>query len=123
MLGLTAAQVIIIHDDVIGPHELQGIAKDKSLDAAIGRIDTRMSYGLIGDIFDFAACYATFIASAHVFHDANKRTAFASMDTILALNGVELDYDTQAAGDMIIKIVTHQADENDLASWLRAHQI
>lgn len=52
----------MIHDDVIGPHEPQGIAKDNSRDAAIGRIGTRMSYGLIGDIFDFAACYAASVA-------------------------------------------------------------
>lgn len=119
MIGLTPDQVIMIHDDVIKPHELQGLAPDKSLVAAIDRIDKRIDYSLMTDVYQLAACYAAFIAQAHAFNDANKRTAFAAMDTILALNQIELAYDPETAGDMIIKIVTGQADENDLAAWLR----
>jgi death-on-curing protein len=119
MIGLTPDQVIMIRDDVIKPHELQGLALDKSLAAAIDRIDRRIDYGLLTDVFQLAACYAAFIAQAHAFNDANKRTAFAAMDTVLALNRIELTYDTQIAGDMIIKIVTGRTDENDLAAWLR----
>ena len=119
MIGLTPEQIILIHDDVIGPHELQGLAPDKSLHAAIDRIDNRIAYSLIVDVYQLAACYATFIAQAHAFNDANKRTAFAAMDTILVLNNIDLVYETETAGDMIIKIVTGSADENDLATWLR----
>lgn len=119
MIGLTPDQVIMIHDDVIKPHELQGLEPDKSLAAAIDRIDRRIDYALMTDVYQLAACYAAFIAQAHAFTDANKRTAFAAMDTILVLNQIELTYDPKTAGDMIIKIVTGQADENDLAAWLR----
>ena len=71
-------------------------------------------------MFTLAACYAAFIAVAHAFNDANERTAFAAMDTILALNGVELDYgSSEEAGDMIIKVVLGLADEAILADWLR----
>jgi len=119
VIGLTAEQVIVIHDDIIESHELQGLAPDKSLEAAIGRIDNRIGYGLITDVYQLAACYAAFIAKAHAFNDANKRTAFATLDTVLALNGIELAFEAEAAGDMIIKVVTDLADENDLAAWLR----
>ena len=120
LIGLVAEQVIMMHDDVIKPHELQGLAPDKSLVAAIDRIDKRIDYALINDVYQLAACYAAFIAQAHAFNDANKRTAFAAMDSILALNQIDLVYDPKTAGDMIIKIVTGQADENDLAAWLRS---
>ncbi|RJG02062.1 type II toxin-antitoxin system death-on-curing family toxin [Noviherbaspirillum sedimenti] len=119
MIGLTEAHVIMIHDDVINSNELQGLASDKSLASCIDRIDKRIDYALIGDVYHLAACYAAFIAQAHAFNDANKRTAFAAMDMILALNGIELEYDPVIAGDMIISIVTGQVDENDLAAWLR----
>ena len=119
MICLSPAQIILIHDDVIGPHELQGLAVDKSLDGAIDRIDKRIEYGLIINVYQLAACCASFIAQAYAFNDANKRTAFATMDTVLALNHIDLVYEAEMAGDIIIKIVTGRADENDLAVWLR----
>ena len=117
---LSAAHVIYIHQTVIKPNELQGQAPDKSVEAVVERVLNRVRYGQIQDVFELAACYAAFIAVAHAFNDANKRTAFATMDTILALNGIELDYGNPAhAGDMIIKIVLGEINEQDLAVWLR----
>ena len=119
MKYLTAQQITRIHDSVIHPHELQGEAPDKSIIAAIGRVENRLAYGLINDVFALAACYA--IAVAHAFNDANKRTAFAAMDTLLALNGIELDYgNPEQAGGMIIKVVLGEVDELGLAEWLRS---
>lgn len=120
MRVLSAVDIIHIHDTVIHSHELQGEAPDKSVEAVITRVLNRFEYGLIPDVFTLAACYAAFIAVAHAFNDANKRTAFAAMDTILALNGVELDYgSSEEAGDMIIKVVLGEVDEAILADWLR----
>ncbi|HPE59891.1 MAG TPA: type II toxin-antitoxin system death-on-curing family toxin [Thiolinea sp.] len=120
MRYLSAADVVQVHDDVIHPHELQGEAAGKSISSVIGRIETRLSYGLIDDVFSLAACYGASIAIAHAFNDANKRTAFACMDTVLAINGIELTYpDTETAGDWMRHIVLGQRDENDLAKWLR----
>ena len=117
---LSAQDVIYIQRTVIHPHELQGQAPDKSVDAVVGRVLNRFRYGQITDVFELAACYAAFIAVAHAFNDANKRTAFTTMDTILALNGVELDYgNPKEAGDMIIKVVLGEIDEYALADWLR----
>ena len=121
MRFLSAQDVVLIHDDVIHAHELQGEAPDKSVEAVIARVLNRFEYGLITDVFELAACYAAFIAVAHAFNDANKRTAFAAMDTLLALNGIELDYgNPEQAGGMIIKVVLGEVDELGLAEWLRS---
>lgn len=121
MKYLTAPQITRIHDSVIHPHELQGEAADKSIVATIARVENRLVYGLIHDVFELAACYASVIAVANAFNDANKRTAFAAMDTVLALNGIELTFPSEVeAGDMIRKIVLGEIDEGDLADWLRA---
>jgi death-on-curing protein len=116
---LTTADVVRIHESVINPHELQGLAADKSIDAVVARIENRMNYGLITDVFDLAACYAICIGVAHAFNDANKRTAFAAMDTVLALNGIELSFSEEEAGDMVRAAVLGRADEKDMAAWLR----
>ena len=120
MRFLSAGDVVLIHDAVIHAHELQGEAPDKSVESVIARVLNRLEYGLVGDVFELAACYAAFIAVAHAFNDANKRTAFAAMDALLAVNGVELDYGSpEDAGDMIRKVVVGELDELGLGDWLR----
>ena len=79
------------------------MAGDKSLDAVLARIENRMTFGMISDEFDLAACYACFLAVGHVFNEANKRTAFACMDVCLSLNDTEIIYDCEAAGNLIIR--------------------
>lgn len=119
MVFISATDVIDIHDLVISPNELQGLAKNKSVEAIIARIDNRISYGMIHDVYELAACYACYIAVGYAFHDANKRTAFACMDICLALNGIELSYETVEAGDQIIRATQGIVDEVELAAWLR----
>lgn len=115
--------MVEIHDLVISENELQGMAGDKSLEAVIARIENRMSFGMINDEFDLAACYACFLAVGHVFNDANKRTAFASMDVCLSLNGIELNYDHAEVGDSIVKAAQRIVDEIELSAWLRVQAL
>jgi hypothetical protein len=64
---LTADQVISIHEGVIQLNELQGMARNKLIEAVLGRIENRLAYGLIGDAFDLTASYACYIAVGHCF--------------------------------------------------------
>jgi death on curing protein len=111
--------VVLIHDAVISDHELQGLAVDKSLDAALDRVRNRLQYGFISDVFDLAACYATFLAKSHCFNDANKRTAAAVLFFILSANEVEIDFSGFDLGDWIIEIASDKKSEIELAHWLR----
>ncbi len=120
MRYITAEQVVAIHERVILSHELQGAADNRPVEAVIGRIENRLSYGLIVDVYDLAACYACFIAVGHCFHDANKRTAHTAMQLILKLNGTQLDYDIKSIGDMIIKAAQGIIEETELAAYLRS---
>ena len=76
---LDSDMVMLIHEEVINDHELQGVAGNNSLDAVLNRVENRIQYGLIVDVFDLAATYAAVIAVGHVFNDANKRTAYRTM--------------------------------------------
>jgi death-on-curing protein len=115
----TVEMVIAIHDDVLNPGELPGLALDKSLAGALGRVENRMAYGLINDVFDLAAAYAVAISQGHCFNDGNKRTAFRCMEAALGMNGVILDLDTVEVGNIIIRTAQRQLDEGELAEWLR----
>ncbi len=116
---LTPDLVRAIHDEVLNPGELAGEARDKSLEGALGRVDNRLAYGMIGEIFDLAAAYAVAVATGHVFNDANKRTAFRVMNAALAFNGVRIAWDVDEIGPLIVAVAQGAVDEMDLAAWLR----
>lgn len=117
---LRSVDVLNIHAKVINPQELQGLAGNKSLEAIIHRIENRIQYGLIGDVYDLAATYAVVIAVGHVFNDANKRTAVIAMDTVLRRNGISLKFDAEKFGQVIIKVAQGIVDETELARHLRS---
>jgi len=116
---LTAAQIIAVHDAILAPNELQGMAGDKSLERALARVENRIAYGLIDDLYALAACYATAVLQAHGFNDGNKRTAFQVMDIVLDLNGVQISWQTDPAGDKIIQLAQSTLEDAELANWLR----
>lgn len=108
-----------VHDDLLGPNELPGRAGDKSLNAALARVENRLAYGMIDDVFDLAAAYAMAISRGHCFNDGNKPTAFRSMQLCLLANGIRLPFDTEEIGQKIIALAQGLIDDADLAEWLR----
>ena len=119
MFTLTTALVIRVHDEVLNPDELPGLARDKSLEGALARVDNRLVYGLIHDIYDLAAAYAVAIAQGHCFNDGNKRTAFRSMMAVLEGNGIDTDLSAETIGPVIIRAAQGLMDEAELGLWLR----
>ena len=118
-LLLSVDHIIAIHDEVLEPHELQGMAGDKSLEGALSRGENRLNYGLIEDIYSLAASYVVAVSQAHCFNDGNKRTAFQVVDLILDLNGIHADWDVEEVGQKIVLLSQSKLDETDLAQWLR----
>lgn len=116
---LAPDQVEALHDMVLNDGELPGRARDKSLEGALARVDNRLIYGMIGDVFDLAAAYATAIATGHCFNDANKRTAYRTMLVCLRLNGMTITHGTEEAGDRIIALAQGLIGEEAMADWLR----
>ncbi|MGB0206325.1 MAG: type II toxin-antitoxin system death-on-curing family toxin [Neptuniibacter sp.] len=118
-LLLSVDHIIAIHDEVLEPNELQGMAGDKSLEGALSRVENRLNYGLIEDVYSLAASYAAAVSQAHCFNDGNKRTAFQVMDLILDLNGISAIWDVEEVGQKIVLLSQSKLDDADLAQWLR----
>jgi len=108
-----------MHDSVLNPGELAGRAMHKSLESALARVENRLAYGLINDVFDLAAAYAIAIAQGHGFNDANKRTAFRAMVATLAFNDVTCRLSAETIGPVIIRGAKGLMDEAELGLWLR----
>jgi death-on-curing protein len=108
-----------IHDSVIGPNELQGLDGDKSLTSVLARLQNRIQYGLMSDVFQSAACTGIFIAKAHCFNDANKRTAVTLVHLILLIHYYSPKFDNEDLGKWIVRIVNDDLDEGQFAELLR----
>lgn len=115
----TTAEVIKLHDAVLNEGELQGMAGSKSLDGALSRVEFRINYGMVNDVYDLAAMYAVAVSQAHAFNDANKRTAHATMKACLKIHGVRWFVETRLVGDKIREVAQGKVDETELAAWLR----
>ena len=116
---LPIAVVLKIHDDILNPGELQGLAGDKSLEGALARVENRLHYGLLTDAYDLAAAYGVAIAQGHCFNDGNKRTAYRVMQTCLDLHGLDYPTNPTTIGPVIIRAAQRLLDEGELAHWLR----
>ncbi len=74
------------------------------------------------DIFVLAAYLYIKIAKAHVFQQANKRTAFLSAKIFLYINGFDFTSPLDVAVDIAVRVATNEPDYNDpkiLSSWLK----
>ncbi|SMC30460.1 type II toxin-antitoxin system death-on-curing family toxin [Polynucleobacter kasalickyi] len=116
---LDESDLVEIHDSVIGSHELQGLAVDKSLSGVLARLQNRINYGLMNDVFQYAACAGIFIAKAHCFNDANKRTAAAVVHLILLTHNYSPNFDNNDLGKWIVLVVNDALDEGQFAEFLR----
>lgn len=123
MYSFSVDDVVLLHERSIFDYELQGIAGDKSLELVLARVENRMHFGMINDVYDLAACYAVCLATGHVFNDANKRTAYSALKICLDIHGVKMTFNTQEIGDKIRQVAQGMVDEIELAKWLRQQSL
>lgn len=89
-LFLTCEAVIDIHEDELAVSGgLPGIRDRNALESAVAAPKNLYAYEN-GDLVAMAAGYLFALTKNHGFCDGNKRTAYTSCLTFLALNGIEL---------------------------------
>jgi death-on-curing protein len=95
-------------------------ARDKSLEGPMGRVDKRLTYGLIEDFFVRAAAHCLSVTQGQCFNHGNKRTAFRVVQLALDLSGKpEPPVPPATLGDVVIRIARRQMEETALADWPR----
>jgi death on curing protein len=77
------------------------------------------------DLYPDLAAKATALAFSlinnHPFVDGNKRVGHAALETLLILNGHELDATVDASEQIILAVAASRATREDLLAWVRAH--
>ena len=111
--------VIIIHDRQISRHGgASGIRDRTLLEGGLARPLNRHGFGE-ADLHVLAANYAFGIAKAHAFVDGNKRTAFVTAVTFLALNGVGFQAPPVEVVRNMEDLASGDLSEDGFAAWLR----
>ncbi|MBT2380446.1 type II toxin-antitoxin system death-on-curing family toxin [Streptomyces sp. ISL-111] len=108
---LSSEDVLVIAEHACD--DMQAVVRDAGLlESAVHR----PSAALFGeeaypDLIDKAAALLQSLAVNHPFFDGNKRTAWLSCVTVLAMNGVDLRPDIDAAERLVIDVATGETDE------------
>src|SRR4051812_9777333 len=116
---LTVVEVLAIHADQIERYGgARGVRDPGLLEAALYRPQT----GYYADVVEEAAALWESLAQNHAFLDGNKRVAFASMYTFLAINAVRLTAGAEEAYDFVDGLYeANQFSLDRLVPWLRDH--
>ena len=120
---LDQAVVIAIHDRQLAEYGgAAGVRDAGLLDSALSRPQNKHAYGE-DDPFVLAASYAFGIARNHPFLDGNKRTAWVSARTFLALNGKALLPDRKEAVEYMVHLAEGSFEEAAFAAWLATQPV
>lgn len=95
-----------------------GVLNQGSVESAIACAQNRFA-DTGADLFECAACYIFGLAKNHGYHDANKRTAFATGLTFLRVNRIRIQAAPADAVGLMLEVATDVADEAAIAQWLR----
>lgn len=108
---LTAEDVLVIAGMAVDDQEV--VVRDAGLlESAVHRPRAAMfGQEAYPSLLDKAAALFQSLAVNHPFVDGNKRTAWTSCVVFLALNGVELRPDIDAAERLVIAVTTGAVDE------------
>ncbi|SFA56007.1 death on curing protein [Parageobacillus thermantarcticus] len=103
---LTAEEIIFIHYTIMemyGDAEQAGIQFPDKFAWMLERPKTKL-FGeeQFPSIIEKACCYYHSIATGHIFHNGNKRTALAVFVTFLDLNGYEFTMTNKEAEDFTV---------------------
>lgn len=120
---LTTNQVIAINTVQIrlySPKEQAGVKDPGLLDSAINRPKQSVfGQDAYPSIFEKAAALFESIAKNHAFHNANKRTALASLIVFLKINHYKWTMGIEEEQDFTVDIVNHKYTFQEIVSTIK----
>lgn len=100
----------------------QGVRDWDLLASALGR--PQATFGgedLYADIFLKAAALVQSLSSNHPFVDGNKRTALATLEYFLFLNGIEIEATQREKVDFTLWTENEKPKLEQIATWIKKH--
>lgn len=125
VIYLTTNQIIAINTVQIrlySPDEPLGVKDPNLLDSAINR-PKQSVFGsdAYPTIYEKAAALFESIAKNHTFHNANKRTALASLIIFLKINHYRWTMGIDEEQDFTVDVVNHKYTFSEIVSTIETH--
>ncbi len=125
VIYLTTNQVIAINTVQIrlySPAEPTGVKDPKLLASALNRPKQSVfDSDAYPTIYEKAAALFESIAKNHAFHNANKRTALASLIVFLKINHHLWTMGIEEEQDFIVDVVNHKFTFEEIVSTIKNH--
>ena len=124
MITLEKRQIIMLHEQIIqetgGGH---GVRDEGLLDSALAA-PFQEAFGTVvyPSIQQKAARLAYGLIMNHPFVDGNKRIGVHAMLVLLALNGIELQFEQDELSNEILLIASSTEGYEHLLDWIISHQ-
>ena len=123
IVRLSEEDVLRIHDGMIthfgGEPGIRDVGTFKS--QCVMPYQTFGGEDLFPDVYDKAVRYLFGFATNQVFFDGNKRTAVATMDVFLRLNGISLTATPDELSQMALRVANKQMNEDEVRYFLQDH--
>jgi death-on-curing protein len=125
MKKLTKKQVLLLHQALIDAHGgSTGIREEGLLDSALDTpFQTFGGQYLLPTIQQKAVRLGFGLIMNHPFVDGNKRIGTHVMLTLLAMNGIELEYTQKELYEIILDVAAGKASFDELLSWVLNHEL
>ena len=125
IIYLTTNQVIAINTVQIrlySPKEQTGVKNPALLDSALNR-PKQSSFGqdAYPTVYEKAASLFESIAKNHAFHNANKRTALASLIIFLKINHYRWTMGIDEEQDFTVDVVNHKYTFQEIVSTIKEY--
>jgi death-on-curing protein len=123
MRYLALAEVVELHRRLLeAAGGAAGIRDLGALESAVAQ--PKATFGgvdLYPTLADKAAALCFTLVNNHPFVDGNKRLGHAAMETLLVLNGTEVDAPVGDQERVMLALASGQIDRDELANWLGQH--
>ena len=124
MKKLTKEQILVLHHELIEAHGgSDGLRDDGLLDSALASpFQTFDGQPMLPTVQQKAARLGFGLIMNHPFIDGNKRIGVHVMLTMLAMNGIELEYTQKELYEIILRVASGEVSYDELLSWVLDHE-
>lgn len=121
MFFLFEEEILILHNKLIDQSGgSKGVRDTNALNASISQ--PHMTFGGIDvypNVIEKACALGFFLIANHPFVDGNKRIGHLSMETVLLLNGYEVDAPIDDQEKLILDVAAGKVNREDFTKWMR----
>ena len=125
MKKLTKEQILRLHRELIDAHGgSEGVRDDGLLESALAApFQTFGGQPMLTTVQQKVVRLGHGLIMNHSFVDGNKRIGAHAMLTMLAMNGIRLEYTQKELYEVVLKVAASEASFEELLNWVLDHEV